>query len=148
MRSFLKVFVLAVVLVALVLPVTVYAKDPEFYASTKGVDGGNGSATQPRLVENEDDLKDACKVFGATLASDKVIAILYWYKEDEGKYYKYRLNKAGDFIPAGSGSGEPPGFGVPLSPPLIVGGLSVLGVLLLCTAWLIRRRTLTKTQPT
>jgi hypothetical protein len=141
MRSSLRIAFIVSVLVALLLPTVAYAAGP-FYTSTTGDPDGDGSATDPRQATNATELTEACEYFGGQVAAGET-ATLYWVliAGSSISYFEYTLGEDGVCTPEGSLiSGTPPGFGVTLTPPIIVGGLIALGILLLGAALLLRRQ--------
>jgi hypothetical protein len=140
MRS-LRVSLIISVLAILLLPVVVLAAGP-FYTSTTGKASGSGSAVDPRRAENATELDSACQDFGKKVDAGAT-ATVYWVLKTGNSinYFKYSVDSSGKCTPVGAlNSGAPPGFGVDLTPPIIVGGLIALGVLLLAVALLLRRR--------
>jgi MYXO-CTERM domain-containing protein len=130
----------------LILPTVAYAAGP-FYTTTDP----NASLTasgltpgDPRRAATTQELAAACQAFGAQLGSGEA-AIVYWYEVYGGSFCQFSLTTDGICTPGGCFNGRPPGTGVDLPPPLIIGGLIALGLLLLGTAWLLRRRTLRPT---
>lgn len=140
MRSSRRTLILICVLAALLLPAVAYAAGP-FYTTTdsKASATGDGSVGDPRKATTLGELDAACKAFANDLGSDET-ATVYWYDVDNNGYCRFKLKKDGSCIPDGCFAGEPPGTGVDVPPPLIVGGLIALGIVLLSAAWLLRRR--------
>lgn len=141
MRSSLKISIIVVVLAVLLLPAVVYAAGP-FYTSNTGKANGDGTAVNPRLAGNATELAAACTHFGTKVPSNET-ATLYWILVSGNtiNYFQYSLNSAGTCTPVGAlKAGAPPGFGVPLTPPIIIGGLIALGLVLMSAALLLRRQ--------
>jgi hypothetical protein len=149
MRSSLRISFVVSVLAALLLPAVAYAAGP-FYTSTTGDPNGDGSAIDPRQATNATELAVACEYFGTQVAAGET-ETLYWVLIAGGSvsYFEYSLDDGGKCTPVGAlNSGTPPGFGVTLTPPIIVGSLIALGILLLGGALLLRRRLRTAARST
>ena len=149
MRSFVRTLILVSVLAALLLPAAAYAAEPPFYTSTTGEPNGDGSGTNPRKAATAQELTAACLYFGPQVATGET-ETLYWVLISGGNtvYFVYNLDDLGTCTPEGTlHSGTPPGFGVSMTPPVVVGGLIFLGFLLLGSAWLLGRRLRTAPRP-
>lgn len=141
MRSFRHKLIVAFVLTVMLLPTVVYAAGP-YYASTTGDVNGTGTGTDPRRAVNAQQLAAACDYFADDLGLGET-ATVYWVIIAGGNslYYTYELDAGGDCtVTAGPKPNTPPGFGVTLPPPVIVGGLIVVGLLLVLVAWFLRNR--------
>ncbi|UCC64295.1 MAG: hypothetical protein JSV36_04365 [Anaerolineae bacterium] len=149
MRSFVRTLILVSVLAALLLPAVAYAAEPPFYTSTTGDPNGDGSGTNPRKVATAQELTAACLYFGPQVGTG-AWETLYWVLIAGGNtvYFVYNLDELGTCTQEGTlHSGTPPGFGVSMTPPVVVAGLIFLGILLLSAAWLLGRRLRTAPRP-
>jgi hypothetical protein len=159
MRSLRRILILTAVLTALLLPAVTFADDsplePPYYTSTTGEPDGLGTGDDPRLATETgpNSLEVACNHFGLELeAAGLSEGTLYWVIDTASgySYVEYELEPTdggGICTAVRAASGTPPGFGVTLTPPVVVGGLVALGVVLLTAAWLLSRRLRTATRP-
>jgi hypothetical protein len=136
-------------LVTLLLSPAVYADDPEtlFYASNTGSASGTGATgADARRARTAPELAAACEYFAGqwTPAAGEDYATVFWvlFTNSGAGYFKYRLDREGVCSPADNNfyDGIPPKWGVTVTPPVLIGGLVALGVVLLIGAWLLSRR--------
>jgi hypothetical protein len=153
MHSFRRVLLSVFTLAALFLPAVVaLAQDtPPFFASTTGLEDGDGSADSIRMAQDAEELAYVCEQEFGPRFNGPGTATVYWIVTagNNTVYFTYNMDVEGNCTITGTvRPGLPPELGVELTPPLIIGGLVALGLLLVGVAWLLRRRLRTGAQPT
>jgi hypothetical protein len=132
MRSFPRILILVSLLTAVLLPAVAYAAGP-FYTSTNGRTGGAGTPGDPEKAATIGEVLAICqKHYG-------VSDIIYWYNANYDYYCEF-VPAPNDCVAKNCPGGQPPGTGVDLPYPLVIGGLIGLGVLLLGAGWFLRQR--------
>jgi hypothetical protein len=144
MRFSLRVLILASLLILLV-PAVVYAAQPDrYYTATNGSDNNEGytRGTARRAPNRAHVQSQECPYFAANNVIGSNGARVYWYQANRNRYWWWYLEADGTCTPGNSRAipGRPPRTGVDLPPPVIIGGLLTLGLVLVGMAWLLRRR--------
>ena len=148
MRSFLRLSALTFLLVALFLPVAVYAVGPPpYYVSDAPIGTGtpDGSGEHPYVTGDPFEAHNICLDISKKLTEPT--ATLYYVRVSNKEYYEFTVIKGTDNQPGKcTQKGTihrgtyPPGFGVTFTPWMIIGGLVLLGLVLLSATWLLYRR--------
>lgn len=147
MRSFLRVSALTFLLVALFLTTVAYAAGPPpYYISDApiGIGTPDGSGEHPYVTGDPFEAHNICLEVSKKLTEPT--ATLYYVRVSDKEYYEFTVTKGANNQPGGckqkgtiQRNAYPPGFGVALTPVMIIGGLVLLGIALLGTAWLLYR---------
>lgn len=133
MRSFLRISIIVFVLAALLLPAVAFADGGSYYTSTDGRTGGAGTPVDPEKAAT------IGEVFAICQSHHGVSDVIYWYNANYNYYCEF-VPAPNDCVARNCPGGQPPGTGVDLPYPLIIGSLIGLGVLLLGVAWFLRQR--------
>ena len=135
MKKF-RIVLILMVLLAVLIPSSVFASYDVYYCSIYADGFGDGSYEYPWACSTEAEFDDA-----VDLICDYGGGILY--EEVEGGYYRHTINWSGKVCEVTSSQyyhGYPPDTGVTLPPPLVISAALVLGLSLFAVGLVVYRK--------